>query len=62
MLALLRARSMLRRLFEVDVGALGALPGACELPEPDMAFVRLPLPMVGIEDEEAARAALRFVR
>ena len=32
------------------------------LVEPDMAFVKLPLPIVGIEDDEAARAALRLVR
>jgi hypothetical protein len=53
---------MLRRLLEVDVEARGA-PVADALVRPDMALVKLPLPRVGIEDEdEAARAALRFVR
>ena len=61
MLTLLMARSMLRRLLDVDVGARWA-PGAMALGEPDMALVKLPLPIVGIDDDEAARAALRFVR
>jgi hypothetical protein len=61
MLTLLRARSILRRLLDVEVWARGA-PGAAALVEPDIALVRLPLPMVGMEDDEAARAALRFVR
>ena len=61
MLTLLMARSMLRRLLDVDIGARWA-PGATELVKPDMALVKLPLPIVGIDDDEAARAALRFVR
>ena len=61
MLTLLMARSMLRRLLEVDVETRWA-PGAMEFVEPDMALVKLPLPIVGIDDDEAARAALRFVR
>ena len=49
MLTLLIARSMLRRLLDVDVGARWA-PGAMALGEPDMALVKLPLPIVGIDD------------
>lgn len=61
-LTLLRARSMLRRLLDVDVGAVLVAPGAAVLLDPDIALVKLPLPMVGMEDDEAARAALRLVR
>ena len=62
MLTLLIARSMLRRLLDVDVGAVLVAPGAAVLLDPDIALVKLPLPMVGMEDDEAARAALRLVR
>ena len=62
MLTLLRARSMLRRLLAVDVGTVLVSPGAAVLVDPDIAATRLPLPRVGMEDDEAARAALRLVR
>ena len=62
MLTLLKARSILRRLLDVDVGAVLVTPGAAALVEPDIALAKLPLPRVGIEDDEAARAALRLVR
>ena len=53
---------MLRRLLEVDVGAVLVEPGAAVLVDPDIALVKLPLPRVGMEEDEAARAALRLVR
>lgn len=57
----LSARSMLRRLLDVAV-AFREAPGAVALVEVGMVLPKLPLPTVGMEEDEATRAALRFVR